>query len=56
MKNQTTKWEYQSLKLEPGESWYEALRINGSAGREAWHMDANDQGWREIYFKRPVRE
>lgn len=49
-----TKWEYQSIKLAPGESCYYVLRLNGANGWEAWHMELDDNGWREVYFKREV--
>lgn len=49
-----TKWEYQSIKLAPGESWYDVLRLNGANGWEAWHMERDDNGWREVYFKREL--
>lgn len=48
-------WEYQSVKLDRGESWYDALRLNGERGWEAWHMESIN-GFREIYFKRPFTE
>lgn len=49
-----TKWQYTSVNLKPGESWYDALRQYGREGWEAWHIDRNETGWREIYFKRPA--
>lgn len=48
-----TKWEYTSVNVGPGESWYDQLRNWGANGWEAWHIEKNEAGWREIYFKRP---
>jgi hypothetical protein len=50
-----TRWEYQSITLAPGESWYDALRLNGANGWEAWHMERSDNGHRTLYFKRPAK-
>lgn len=45
-------WEYTSENVAPGESWYVVLRRMGDQRWEAWHIEKNDGGWREIYFKR----
>ncbi len=46
------QWEYTSEKVAPGESWYDVLRLMGLARWEAWHIEKDANGWREIYFKR----
>lgn len=48
------KWEYTTVNVGPGESWYDQLRAWGENGWEAWHLEKNESGWREIYFKRPT--
>lgn len=50
------KWEYTSVNVGPGESWYDQLRAWGENGWEAWHIEKTAEGWREIYFKRPTRD
>lgn len=47
-------WEYTSDKVAPGESWYDVLRERGKQGWEAWPIEKDGNGWREIYFKRRV--
>lgn len=48
------RWQYTSETVKPGESWYDVLRAMGNAGWEAWHIEKTPEGWREIYFKRPL--
>lgn len=50
------KWEYTSEILRPGESHYDNLRQMGRDGWEAWHIEKTHDGWREIFYKRPVSE
>lgn len=47
------RWEYTSVKVAPGQSWYDVLRRFGDEGWEAWHMERAEHGLHEIYFKRP---
>lgn len=47
-----TEWQYTSENVAPGESHYDVLRKNGEAGWEAWHIEKDTNGWREIFFKR----
>ncbi len=47
------EWDYVSVVVKPGESWYDVLRGHGRNGWEAWHIEKSENGWREIYFKRP---
>ena len=49
------KWEYTSHNVAPGESWYDELRQRGLEGWEAWHIEKSDNGWRTLYFKRPIK-
>lgn len=49
------KWEYDSVNVGPGESWYDELRKRGLDGWEAWHIEKAETGWRTLYFKRPIR-
>lgn len=45
-------WEYVSKIVAPGESYFDVLRNMGALGWEAWHIDRDANGWREIFFKR----
>ena len=47
-------WEYRGELVKPGGSCYHVLETLGSEGWEAWHIEDKGEGWREIYFKRPV--
>lgn len=50
-------WEYQHLNIAPGEDWFQALRLNGARGWEAWHIEYDrERGWRTLYFKRQTHE
>lgn len=49
-----TEWEYTSATVKPGENWYDVLRRFGREGWEAWHIERDASGWREIHFKRPL--
>ena len=49
------KWEYYSENVAPNENRYDVLRSRGREDWEAWHLYKNNEGWWEIYFKRPVR-
>ena len=48
------RWEYDSETVAPGENHYTVLRKRGADGWEAWHIERNAEGWREIFFKRPI--
>jgi hypothetical protein len=50
------QWIYSSKNIAPGESHYDMLRQMGREGWEAWHIEKTENGWREIFFKRPVAE
>ncbi|MEH2474505.1 hypothetical protein V1281_004312 [Nitrobacteraceae bacterium AZCC 2161] len=47
-------WEYCSEVVKPGGRCFDALETLGPQGWEAWHIENLNDGWREIYFKRPV--
>lgn len=38
----------------PNESRFDLIRKWVMEGWEPWHMECDANGWREIYFKRPV--
>ena len=46
-----TGWEYTSEKMSPGENRYDVLHRFGAEGWEAWYIEKDASGWREIYFK-----
>ena len=50
--NSGPQWEYTTVNVGPGESWYDQLRAWGENGWEAWYIEKTAEGWREIYFKR----
>lgn len=47
-------WEYRSELVKHGGRCSNVLETLGSEGWEAWHIEDKGEGWREIYFKRPV--
>lgn len=49
------QWQYTTVNVGPGGERYDELRSWGEQGWEAWHIERNEDGWREIYFKRPQR-
>lgn len=50
------RWIYESEIVSPGNSWFNVLRERGAAGWEAWHIEKDANGWREIYFKKPEQQ
>lgn len=46
-------WDYVSEPIVPGRSWNEVLSAMGDLGWEAWHIQTDESGVCEIYFKRP---
>ena len=52
LKPKPQQWEYISFNSAPGEDRYSQLRAMGAEGWEAWHIEQNADGWREVYLKR----
>lgn len=49
-----TKWKHTQATVAPGESWFDVLRKMGAEGWEPWHIEKTENGWRTLYFKRPL--
>lgn len=49
-----TVWKHYDENVAPGESLRDVLVKYGREGWEPWHIEASENGWRTVYFKKPV--
>jgi hypothetical protein len=49
-----TKWDFVTDTVAPGEDRYTVIRKRCEDGWEPFCIELDANGWREIYFKRPI--